>query len=438
MMRVLGHIAAVCVLLFVHGLLRADQTSVLKDVHIATQGGHCKVSFAFTGDVRFSTEQGKGTVRLVFSRVRPATAGTILRRMVPSGPVESISFARPAPDSLIATLVLAEGSTYRCVRPSAGNELYVDVNGRSGLRQTPRTAAAGTGAARATAKAPAQTGAASGTVRTNEKAPAQAGAGSGAAGVAAKARAKTGTASGTAHVTKDSPARGATALQATGNQRDDRTAQASTSTLIDIPAVAREQVDLEGRAEAQQSSSAPDPASAPQTSKVLALLLSAGLSLFSTVMTIGIWYKMRQRIAERKPARPAAQASREFTRPPEMTEPVDIRDEFYDTDDAGKQELLAALMQDDMQEDDGGRETSLQMARTFKRGSEEITLARRFHEQGAVTVTSERMQSALSRATTKTQRLQAARKLGVGRGEFDLALKLKSMVHVQGKKEEEQ
>ena len=422
MMRVLGRIAAVCVLLFAHGLLRADQTSVLKDVRIATQGGHCKVSFAFTGDVRFSTEQGKGTMRLVFSRVRPATAGTVLRRMVQSGPVESISFSRPAPDSLIATLVLAEGSTYRCVRPSTGNELYVDVNGRPGVRQMPsRTAAAGTGSARATAKASAQAGAVSGAARATSKAPAQ-----------------TGAVTGAARATKDSPARGATTPLAAETKRDGRTAQTSTSTLIDIPAVAREQVELDGRAGAQQSASTSDPVSAPQTSKVLALLLSAGLSLFSTVMTVGIWYKMRQRIAERKPAHPAAPAFREHTRPPALTEPVDTRDEFEDTGDAGKQELLAALMQDDIQEDDGGRETSLQMARTFKRGSEEITLARRFHEQGAVTVTSERMQSALSRATTKTQRLQAARKLGVGRGEFDLALKLKSMVHVQGKKEEEQ
>ncbi|MCC6397002.1 MAG: hypothetical protein IT282_08270 [Bacteroidetes bacterium] len=420
MMRVPGRIAAVCVLLLTHGLLRADQTSVLKDVRVATQGENCKVSFAFSGDVRFSTEQGKGMVRLVFSRVRPATAGTVLRRSVPTGPVVSISFARPAPDSLVATLVLAEGSTYRCVRPSAGNELFVDVSGRPGVRQAPmRNAAAVTGSVPATMKATAPTGAAS-------------------AAAGAKVSTHTGVVSGVARAKKDSPARGTAATHATGTPRDDRAAYASTSALIDIPAVAREQVEQDGRAEAQRSSAASDPLSEPESSKALALLLSAGLSLFSTVMTIGVWYKMRQRIADRRPVQSVEPMAGEITRPFAHREPIDTRDEPDETDDAGKKELLAALMQDEMQEDDGGRETSLQLARTFKRGSEEITLARRFHEQGTVAVSSERMQSALSRATTKTQRLQAARKLGVGRGEFDLALKLKTMAHVQGKKEEEQ
>ncbi len=92
---------------------------------------------------------------------------------------------------------------------------------------------------------------------------------------------------------------------------------------------------------------------------------------------------------------------------------------------------------DEGEEDDPGRETSLQLARTFRRGSEEITLARKFQEHTAPSLTPARMETVLAKATTSTQRLQAARKLGVGRGEFDLAAKLRSLHLAQGKKEEQ-
>jgi len=91
------------------------------------------------------------------------------------------------------------------------------------------------------------------------------------------------------------------------------------------------------------------------------------------------------------------------------------------------EDMIRTSTQDESEEEESGRETSLQMARTFRRGSEEIALAQRLHDQTAPVLTPGRMDTVLSHATTSGQRIQAARKLGVGRGEFDLALKLKSM-----------
>jgi hypothetical protein len=98
--------------------------------------------------------------------------------------------------------------------------------------------------------------------------------------------------------------------------------------------------------------------------------------------------------------------------------------------------LFNAPVREEEPEEESGRETSLQLARTFRRGSEEITLARKFHDRPSP-VTPAKMQTAMARATTKSQRLSAARKLGVGRGEFDLAEKLKTMSQPPAKNEEE-
>jgi hypothetical protein len=39
----------------------------------------------------------------------------LAKKILSAGPVESITFQRPAPDSIIATLTLLSGSTYRSV-----------------------------------------------------------------------------------------------------------------------------------------------------------------------------------------------------------------------------------------------------------------------------------------------------------------------------------
>jgi hypothetical protein len=95
------------------------------------------------------------------------------------------------------------------------------------------------------------------------------------------------------------------------------------------------------------------------------------------------------------------------------------------------EDLIRTSTQDEVPEDENARETSLQLARTFRRGSEEIALAQRLHDRGTSALTPDRLNTVLSHATTPTQRVQAARKMGVGRGEFDLAMKLKSMAEAK-------
>ncbi|HSQ76439.1 MAG TPA: hypothetical protein VLT13_12820, partial [Bacteroidota bacterium] len=126
--------AAFAVLLLIGREVCAEQLSVLKHVRSSVRGGDCRVTFAFEGDVRFSSEQTGRSLRLVFPQTRPATAGAIVRKDLSSGPVHSIAFTRTADGSLLATLTLAKGSSYRCVRPAGGQELYVDVHGEAGAR----------------------------------------------------------------------------------------------------------------------------------------------------------------------------------------------------------------------------------------------------------------------------------------------------------------
>jgi hypothetical protein len=104
---------------------------------------------------------------------------------------------------------------------------------------------------------------------------------------------------------------------------------------------------------------------------------------------------------------------------------------------ADEDQLPAGEQEEPGEEEDGERETSLQLARSFRRGSEEITLSRRLHAQPVAPLSVGKMQQMLARSTTQTQRLHAARKLGVGRGELDLALKLKTLRPAQPKTEED-
>ena len=84
---------------------------------------------------------------------------------------------------------------------------------------------------------------------------------------------------------------------------------------------------------------------------------------------------------------------------------------------------------------DDEHETSLQLARTFRRGSEEIALARRMQDHVTPKISAARMEETLTHATTTDKRLQQARKLGVGRGEMELAMKLRTLRAAEKNKE---
>jgi hypothetical protein len=356
----------------------AEDPSVLKDVNTSVTGGHTRVAFQFDGDVRFSTEQAKNGIRILFSRTR-AAAPQVLNRQAPNaGPLESIGFQRPATDNLVAVLTFVAGSTYRVMCPSGGNALYVDVNGSAAVRQAaaPRTAPVRTAPAVAAAQTPVAE---------------------------------------PSHVS-------------------------SGSSLVDIPAVARRQMELEGTADLHTGRTATG-AVRFTTAEIVAL--SVVISLIGTALVLVLVVRATRR---EKVVAPVAVPVAAAAPVAQVAQPRVHRqaERISDPDDDMKPEpdriraLFNAPQREEEPEEDQGRETSLQLARTFRRGSEEITLARKFHEHPSPALTPAKMQTAMARATTKSQRLTAARKLGVGRGEFDLAEKLKSLSQPPAQEGEEQ
>ena len=411
--------AAFAVLLLIGREVCAEQFSVLKYVRSSVRDGDCRVTFAFEGDVRFSSEQTKGSLRLIFPQTRPATAGTITRKDLASGPVQSITFSRAADGSLLATLTLARGSSYRCVSPAGGGELYVDVHGEAGGRSAiagssvpkqNRAAAAAGAIASETSSEPARTRVAAAPAA---KAP--------AAGV----REHDGPAGVAGRGTGRSAAGQSTSAQAE-NPVPIENSPVKVS-LIDIPALAMSQVETESQEISPAPSSAPEATQASGLSAGMALLISLFVSFVSTATALGAWYLMR-RNAVRRTSRhtlPEDAALRAAALP------VDEAETGYrgrsEEEARMLNDLIRTSTQDEIPEDENERETSLQLARTFRRGSEEIALAQRLHDRGTSALTPDRLNEVLSHATTSTQRVQAARKMGVGRGEFDLAMKLKSM-----------
>jgi hypothetical protein len=178
----------------------------------------------------------------------------------------------------------------------------------------------------------------------------------------------------------------------------------------------------------------PTPAAAPGISAAKLFLLSVVISGISSVLLLVLWLGRSKRVHAIGRTVPRAQSGQTTGGQPVRPASEGSLEEFSRTPSRAD---LEQTLPDAGDEDDSGRETSLQLARTFRRGSEEITLARKFQEHTAPSLTPARMETVLAKATTRTQRLQAARKLGVGRGEFDLAAKLRSLHQAQGKKEEE-
>lgn len=195
----------------------------------------------------------------------------------------------------------------------------------------------------------------------------------------------------------------------------------SVHPVIDIPGVAREQLRAEptpppSRAHMQQSA----PAS---LTPAAALALSAIVVVILTGSGAALALAFRS-----KPGKPPVTAPRAVRSPvalPFQSEP--------------EREIAARVLPEDEPEEDDepqfAHETSLQLARPFRRSSEEITLARRIHDRTTPQLSAVRMEETLTRATTPSQRLRFARKLGVGQGEMDLAVKLRSMRPAEKKEE---
>jgi hypothetical protein len=310
--------------------------------------------------VRFSTDHGTSLVRLGLSRTRLAPSSRTSRLLFSEGLVRNVVVTRVQGDSLSVAVALRENTTYRCVQPSGGNEVHIDVFPKE------RTGVAGS--------APRLPSVAQGTAQD----------------------------------------------RAGEQETRDRVIG-----LIDVAAIARAQVEMEnppaGRARQRMDSPVAGPAEAGSPLLLVGMMIMVALTSGGFVFLV-----MRRTVPVRVQPVPSAILPSQHHSPSRgMVTPAD------------EDQLPAGIQEEPGEEEDGERETSLQLARSFRRGSEEITLARRLHAQPAAPLSVGKMQQMLARSTTQTQRLHAARKLGVGRGELDLALKLKTLRPAQPKTEED-
>jgi hypothetical protein len=380
----------------------ADQPSVLTDIRYVVSPASSRVTLVFGGDIRFSTDHGKSLVRLGLSRTRLAPSPRPSRILYSEGLVRNVVVTRLQGDSLSVAVTLREHTTYRCVQPSGGNEVHIEVFPKEGMGV----------ASQAVTRPPAR-----GTAAPVVHLPAS---------TSASAQVKAGSAVKSPGITPASSRRmagSAAKLPAVAQA----IAQDRPAGLIDVAAIVRAQVDAENRPAGQPRQKMDGVVDAPAESGSPLLLI--GMMAMVALTSGGfVFVVMRRAVPVPVPVRPAPAA----VLPPQhhgqahgMLSPAD------------EDQLPAGERQDPGEEEDGERETSLQLARSFRRGSEEIILSRRLHAQPAAPLSVGKMQQMLARSTTQTQRLHAARKLGVGRGELDLAMKLKTFRPAPPKNEED-
>jgi hypothetical protein len=377
--------------LLVAGKGRADQPSVLTDVRYRVTPASSRVTLVFGGDIRFSTDHGKTLVRLGLSRTRLAPFPRATRLLFSEGLVRNVVVTRLQGDSLSVAVTLRENTTYRCVQPSGGNEVHIEVFPKEGMGVPSQavTRAPARGTASPVVHPPASTGASV----------------QGEAGSAAKLPA---------------------VAQAIARDRaEEQEVRDRAIGLIDVAAIARAQVEAEDHPVNVPRQRMDGPVDVPAESG--SPLLVIGMMVMVALTSGGFVFVVMRR-AVPVPVQPAPAATLRSAHQAPARGVVSLAD--------GGQ-LPAEEEESPGEEDDGERETSLQLARSFRRGSEEITLSRRLHAQPAAPLSVGKMQQMLARSTTQTQRLHAARKLGVGRGELDLALKLKTLHPAPPKNEEE-
>lgn len=351
----------------------AATSAQLTDVRYSALAGYSRVTLLFDGEVRYSRLTTDGVVRLGFSHTAVAIPLKARRQLLSTGLVTAISVVPLPGDSLVVSLMLRAGSTYRCLLPASGNALFVDVLPTGGQTALPRA-------------------------------------------TSVPARGNVPPASLLPKRVVSGP-RAAVKAPATGDPEPGES-RASLSAMVDIPGIAREQVHAEsGTAVVRMETGQP-------VQRTLSPLAMLGLSLLVVFLLTGTGAVLTMAFRKKPPA-PAARPA--TGRPAFAFEPPAY---------AGRDARDADLLVDEPDVDDESQfqhETSLQLARTFRRGSEEITLAHRMHDRTTPQLSGARMEETLTHSKTPHQRLTFARKLGVGRGEMDLAMKLRAIRPVEKK-----
>lgn len=367
--------AALAILLWSMPPVQAAPHANLTNIRYSVENGYSRVVLTFDGEVRYSPLAADGIVRLGFSGTAVAVPLRARRQVLNTGLVTAISVSPVAADSTVVAIMLRPATTYRCILPASGNALYIDVlpagsrvaePGQSSVpnRQASVVKAVVPQVSRTPVKPP---------VREN-RAPA-------------------------VKTPPPSTTKG-------GGVR------LPSSSVVDIPAVAREQLrpetlPVKPRPEIREPARS---GVSPEMAVVLSIIAVVLLTGSGATLALALRKKPAKTITPPQAARAQEPPSFREHLEPEGARPAPLTDEADEDDES---EFV--------------HDTSLQLARTFRRGSEEITLARRLHDRATPQWSGVRMDETLSKATTPNQRLHFARKLGVGRGEMDLAAKLRTI-----------
>lgn len=192
--------------------------------------------------------------------------------------------------------------------------------------------------------------------------------------------------------------------------------------VVDIGAMARTNEPA-----VEQPAQIHEIAETPRTSVVLII----GLVLVAAGLTLGIvaWYlhRHRKQIAAPEPAYPRTyltqvpQPGVQAEAPaPESIEEVTLLPAAITPED----EPMAEEVQDAMVVEDE-EDPAISMARTMQRGKGEVELARRIATAGEAAHVGEEILRLCGPKATHARRVRAAKRLRIGQGEIDLALRLK-------------
>jgi len=349
-----------------------SEPSVLKDVRYVVQPAFSRVTMHFQGDIKYTAVQQDNRIVIGFPRTRVASPPGAAKLEFKTGHVHGLTIDRITADSIRVIIVLRNRMTYRVVQPKADNQLYMDV-----------------------------------TVDTGK-----------AVAVASRPPVKPA-------VRQETSAKGAE----------------RKSALVDIPAIARTQlVDLSQRAtaphtepqkenlQARENQLSPVQAEKNGRTSLSPVFLVLAVAVIAALSTGLLLFVASRRQVGITVAAPRSQATQPQSLPgPEPALPAParpVKNRF-----AEEEEFPEV---DEPERDDD----TMQLARRFERGQNELSLALRLRGAYAASVGTTKVQKALTAKKSKAQQLNAARKLGVGRGELELALHLEQLQQHKLRKEE--
>jgi len=197
--------------------------------------------------------------------------------------------------------------------------------------------------------------------------------------------------------------------------------------LVDIPTLARTQVEQTPAPVQQPAKVEPAPvqqvvATTPKVSALPIPAIAGGAILLAALTTFGVIMIIR-----RKSSRHSVVYEKKSVVAGRPNSADAIQEMFEKASQSGREE--------EPPEESPVFDDSVQMARTFHRGTDELGLAMTLQGKSAPDGKRLRVEKIVKNRGSRTQRRTAARKLGVSLGEVELALQLKKMQSRGNRKE---